>query len=159
MMGTGVHVIDLIRFITGDELVQVSALTDGGTDEEPLENVLTVIIKLASGAFAVATSGRISPYSSNDIVVYGSEMKLNARGTLAQEYGGEIELIGRIDRSVQRFQGGDLYRSQIESFQRSIKEDTEPNASGEDGLITVKVVDAVYESSRTGKAVILSGSP
>ena len=36
MMGIGVHLADLLRFVLGQEVVEVSAMSDGQTDEQPL---------------------------------------------------------------------------------------------------------------------------
>src|SRR5262249_19867359 len=46
MMGTGVHVIDLLRFVLGQEVTEVAALTDGQTATRPLERVGTMELRL-----------------------------------------------------------------------------------------------------------------
>ncbi len=46
-----------------------------------------------------------------------------------------------------------LYLNMVEAFTRCIVEDTDPPATGKDGPENLRVVNAVIESSQTGKAV------
>ena len=52
MMGTGVHVIDLLRFVLGQEVTEVAALTDGQTAQRPLEQLVTMILRFDRGTLA-----------------------------------------------------------------------------------------------------------
>ena len=45
MMGTGVHVVDLYRFLLGQEIVEITALADGQTPSQPLEQLLTMSLR------------------------------------------------------------------------------------------------------------------
>ena len=46
-----------------------------------------------------------------------------------------------------------IYQAVIEEFTAAVEEDRDPPISGEDGLWNHRVVEAAYESARTGKAV------
>ncbi len=46
-----------------------------------------------------------------------------------------------------------LYDAQLEYFVECIKNNEMPNPGGMEGLVNMKVVDAAYESARTGKVV------
>jgi len=48
------------------------------------------------------------------------------------------------------------YIRQVEDFNQSIDQDTEPKASGVDGIEMIRVAEAILESSRTGRTVRVS---
>ena len=50
MMATGVHGVDLLRFILGQEVMEVAALTDGQTPKMPLDRVATMCLKFNLGS-------------------------------------------------------------------------------------------------------------
>jgi xylose dehydrogenase (NAD/NADP) len=49
-----------------------------------------------------------------------------------------------------------IYRAHIEAFSQAIIDDTPPPVPGEDGLWNHRVVEACYESAKSGKSVALS---
>ena len=53
------------------------------------------------------------------------------------------------------FVSGDEYTLQVEHFSQCVLNSTEPAYSGEQTVRNMKVIDACYESIRTGKAIIL----
>src|SRR6266700_2981161 len=58
MMGTGVHVIDLLRFVLGQEVTEVAALTNGQTAQRPLEQLVTMLLRFDCGTLATMCCGR-----------------------------------------------------------------------------------------------------
>jgi predicted dehydrogenase len=52
-----------------------------------------------------------------------------------------------------------MFYRQIDHFVRAIQNGTPPQVSGVDGVATLAVVDAVYESQRTGQKVRVMPSP
>jgi predicted dehydrogenase len=54
---------------------------------------------------------------------------------------------------------GYMFRRQLDHFIRCIIDGREPSVSGRDGLATLAVVEAAYESARTGCKVAVSGAP
>ena len=49
-MGTGVHCVDLMRYVLDDEIIEVSALTDGQNDNQALEHLATLLLRFRSDA-------------------------------------------------------------------------------------------------------------
>ena len=92
MMGTGVHVVDLFRFLLGHDITEVTALADGQTPSQPLEQLLTLAMRLESGPLATVCCGRRLPDSQNDLVIYGSDGRLAGRGTLWEAREGALEI-------------------------------------------------------------------
>ena len=157
MMATGVHGVDLLRFILGQEVMEVAALTDGQTPKMPLDRVATMCLKFNLGALGVVCCGRIIPDSMNDATIYGSNGRIALNGTLRSPFPGDLEVVSDIVNTTVRYNiaGVPLYKREVEAFNRVVREDQEPPASGLDGLRVVQVTVAMIESAKNGKTVKL----
>ena len=155
LMGTGVHVIDILQFMTGRSIVEVAALTDGQTEESPLEQAASVAIRFDDGAMGSITVGRRVPESENDAMIYGSRGRIALRGTLWEACTGSLEVDTETVRMSEAYDEGlqVLYKLQIEAFSGAVQRDEEYRASGVDGLRVVEVTSAIIESAATGRAV------
>src|SRR5262245_23166881 len=71
MMGTGVHVVDLMRFVLDQEVSEVTAVTDGQTAEKPLEQIACLTLRFSGGTLGQVTASRLLPDSRNDFRLYG----------------------------------------------------------------------------------------
>src|SRR5258708_15157017 len=56
MMGTGVHVVDLLRFVLGQEVTEITAVTDGQTAERPLEQIACLTLRFSGGTLGQGTA-------------------------------------------------------------------------------------------------------
>lgn len=158
MMGTGVHVIDLLRFVLGQEVVEVAALTDGQTAEHPLEQLVTMVLRFDHGTLATMCCGRRLPDSRNDLTVYGSLGRITVRAALWEARQGALEVTSEtVQKSaVYPLQPLANFIDEITDFQRALREDREPAATGLDGLRVVQVTLAMIESARHGRTVRLA---
>lgn len=155
LMGTGVHVVDLLYFLTGRRIVEVAAITDGQTDECPLEQVAAIAVRFSDGTIGTICAGRRMPDSENDIMIYGSHGRIALRDTLWEAFCGEIEVVSEtvnISESYKRDLLA-LYRNEIEAFNRAIVNNEIFHASGEDGLHSVQVIRGIIESASSGRTV------
>lgn len=152
-MAYGVHAIDLLRYLLGQEIEEVAAFMDGQTDERPIELLALGLLKFQGGAFGYFACGRKVPHSLNSVIVYGSKGRLMGDNTLSTTPGGQLLVTGDAFSARWEFNAKDLYAAEIEAFNRSIRENTEPNASGTDGLRVVEATVAILESRRRGQAV------
>ena len=157
MVAAGVHGVDLLRFILGQEVVEVSALTDGQTPQRPLDHVATTCLRFDRGALGVVCCGQKIPDSMNDAVIYGSNGRISLKGTLRSPFPGDLEVVSDTVNTTVRYSLADvpLYVREVEAFNRAIRENQEPPASGLDGLRVVQVTVAMIESATKGKTVKL----
>lgn len=155
LMGTGVHVIDLLCFLTGRPIVEVAAITDGQTPERPLEQAAAVAVRFADGIIGTICAGRRMPDSENDVMIYGSHGRIALRDTLWESFGGRLEISSESVNLNESYERGllALYRNEIEAFNRAIENNEPFQASGEDGLHAVQVIGAIVESARTGRTI------
>lgn len=155
LMGTGVHVMDLLRFVLGQEIVEVAAITDGQTAERPLEQIATLALRFTGGALGTLVCGRLLPDTRNDLAVYGIHGRITTRETVWEAQKGDIEIVSDTVNRSESYPDNYLgnFIAQTEDFQRAVSEDGEPAATGVDGLRVVEVTLAAIESARTGRSV------
>ena len=157
LVGTGVHPIDLLRFVLDSEIEEVRALTDEKPPEQPLDSMAYVILSFKNGVTGVVISGMLVPRSDDDLVIYGSKMKITSRNSVGMPLRGELIIEGESIDLRATYPAEDpvpgMYIRAVEAFNKSVLDNTEPLSSGYDGLEMVRVVDAILESGRSGRAV------
>ncbi len=157
LMGMAVHALDLLRFLVGREVDMVQAITDERPPDRPLDETVVALLRFQGGAYGTVVSSRHFPHPANDVVIYGSKARIRGSGTVGMRLVGVLEIVGDSPPSTSEFPCNDpvtgTYLLQVESFNRSIRENTEPNASGYDGLEMARIVEAILDSNRQGKAV------
>lgn len=155
MMGTGVHVVDLLRFMLGQEVIEVAAITDGQTEERPLEQLAAMSLRFSGGTIGTVCCGRVLPDSRNDFTIYGTDGRISGTFTLWEARQGRIDVVSETVNRTQVTPGDYLgnFIAEIEDFQQAIGEDRDPAASGIDGLRVVEVTLAMIESARSGRTV------
>jgi 1,5-anhydro-D-fructose reductase (1,5-anhydro-D-mannitol-forming) len=147
-IGTGVHAIDLLRYVTGCEVTQLAAAGDGRGVAYGEQNLL-VSANLGNGAVATIHGGNL-PYPANELVVSGTAGTLRCTGSIGNYGGGRLELISAAGEQAQQLDRDNPYVRQCDDFAARVRAGAEPNASGVDGLRCAEVTDAIYASVRSG---------
>ncbi len=157
MMGTGVHVIDLLRFVLGQEVTEVAALTDGQTAQRPLEQLVTMSLRFDQGTLGTMCCGRRLPDSRNDLTVYGSLGRITARAALWEGRQGALEGVSETVHKAEVYPLQPLanFIDELVDFHAAIRDDREPAAAGLDGLRVVQVTLAMIESATHGRTVTI----
>jgi 1,5-anhydro-D-fructose reductase (1,5-anhydro-D-mannitol-forming) len=155
MMGTGVHLVDLLRFVLGKEVTEVAAITDGQTESRPLEQLVTMTMRFDGGTLATMCCGRVLPDNRNDLTVYGINGRITGRATVGGGLQGKLEVVSDTVNQTTVFPANRhaVFTAMLEDFHRAIQEDREPLASGMDGLRVVEITLAMIESARHGRTV------
>jgi 1,5-anhydro-D-fructose reductase (1,5-anhydro-D-mannitol-forming) len=158
LMGMGCHVLDLLRWLVGQEVVTVTAQSHGATPEQPLESFAQVIVEFADGAQGHVAYGGRFPLARNDVVVYGSQGRIVAEGVVDVATQGALSVTvpdGRtgIRSELYRPELTDHYQREVEAFSEAISSGQPFAASALDGLRSVEIQDAVIKSQRTGRRV------
>jgi 1,5-anhydro-D-fructose reductase (1,5-anhydro-D-mannitol-forming) len=145
----GVHLLDFLRFLTGEDATRVAALSH--TSTSGLDETVVTLIRLGPRLFATAVASRELAESANTLAVYGTAGYARSTDTVGTGSGGILESrIGTQQTSIV-YQDINPYRLQIEAFDRAIDQDLEPEASGVDGLRSVLLTDAIVGSWETGE--------
>ncbi|MBI2907613.1 MAG: Gfo/Idh/MocA family oxidoreductase [Chloroflexi bacterium] len=157
LTGTGLHPIDLLRFILGSEITEVRAFTDEDLAAKKMDEMAIITLEFANGVHGMSISGLKVPRAYNHLVVYGTDARITGVQTVGMPLQGE--LLVDSDTWTTRTVYNDphpmsgTYMYLIEAFNKCVLENGDPNASGQDGLEMVRVLDAILESSRSGKVV------
>jgi 1,5-anhydro-D-fructose reductase (1,5-anhydro-D-mannitol-forming) len=154
-MGTGVHAVDLLRFVLGREITHVFAVADASWDVSGFERIIQVSLLMADHRVASLSAGGLK-YPSNQLVLYGTSSTLRCTGSIGYTDGGRLELISEKGSTEKELDRCDVYVREVDSFVDSVQAGIEPNASGYDGLQVAKVTSGVYESLRSRSLVALS---
>ena len=161
MMGSGDHCYDTLRYITGQEIREVSAFTDSTSPDVPDELTALVMMKLGGGGYGYIYAGRRAPFAQEDVVIHGTQGTIvcsNSFRTDAQGLLGKPSItVSTIDgKHIVEHPGSLTYRAEVEQFNRCISGDGEPMTSGNEGLINAAITDAIYESARSGRSTLIS---
>ncbi len=148
----GVHCIDALRYILGDEIVSVTASGMSDQDSREVEAAAVLSLEFARGTLAsVLVSARAEYRTPLEIV--GETGVLHAEDAFSVERPIEIEL--RRGGSVvekETVSNADAYARQVDTFSAAIEGSAEFPVPGEEGWQNQEVLDAAYRSLRSGKA-------
>ena len=164
----GTHCIDVLEMILGSRASEVTATIGTVVQGYPVEDTSAVLVRFANGAIGMVDNSFAMPdaASHNRLEVYGSLGGLLAEGTIGQAPGGTMTATldaqsGYVAQQERDAAGGatveakpaPMYASEIDHVSECIRAGREPEIGAEVGLWSQKVLDACYESARTGRAV------
>jgi predicted dehydrogenase len=157
VMDLAPHAIDLLRFLAGD-VVEVQATTANVQFRYHVEDLGLATLRFASGPV-----GRLDvSYCSHDyggrVEAFGSEATALVDGSLQQIGNYRVWYRrGKTDQAAQIVEGqfADCYVAAIEEFSDAVLQQRQPAITAADGLATVEVIEAIYESAESGRAVSL----
>lgn len=163
------HCIDLLRWMLG-EVASVSAQADTITFGYPVDDIATIMLKFAGGAHGMVEACFNVPDAASQYIleVYGTKGSVIADHTLGQMPGGNmvahlVDEPGGYDAAQGTPSGGrteaihvplvNMYQAEVEHLLDCIEHDVQPLINGAEATRVQEVVEAAYESSRTGKRV------
>lgn len=154
LLDIGIYCLNAARSVMGAEPVEVAAFLDSSGDKRfrEVEESAVVILRFPRGrlaAFAVS-------FGSSDT---GRFQIVGTKGNIvldpAFEYSGGLRQTATIeDKSKSKtFPHVDQFAGEIEAFVECVTKNRKPEASGEEGVADMRVLDAIQKSGRTGRAV------
>jgi predicted dehydrogenase len=155
----GVYCINAARNLFRAEPTHVSAVSVNSGLSALAEIDETTAAILRFGDKHVATF--VTSFNASDVASY---RVVGTRGDLhadpAYEYAEGLEYTLTIDGKVRRkaFPRRDQFAPELLYFSDCILNDREPEPSGEEGLQDVRIVEALYQSARSGKPVMIRAS-
>ena len=161
LVGLGVHVFDLMRFLLREEVVEVVSMTDGQTVSQPLEHIATIALRMSGGSIAQVMCGRMLPDTQNDLALYGSDGRFATRETVWEARLGRAEIVSATENHSESYEYDYLanFVAELEDFHDALNNDRSPAATGEDGHAAARITAAAIESAKTGGTVRLDSPP
>lgn len=152
----GIYCINAARYLFRDEPTEVFAVTasDGERRFRETEEMASVILRFPGDRLATFTCSFGAPKASVYEIV-GSRGSLRAAPAYgyAEDLRHVLTIGGKAHERV--FPQHDQFAPQLLYFSDCILNDREPEPSGEEGRIDVRIINALYESARTGRTVAL----
>ena len=159
-----IHFFDLLRWLTGDEAIEIYAIGDAlvsaAIGEAGDVDTSLVSLRMASGALCQIDSSRRAAYGYDErIEVFGSEGMAESR---RQNFRGMALYKGRavIEDGLHpgRFERIETsYYQALDAFLNSVAQGTPPSPSLEDGLKAQLMADKATESLKTGRPLKIAG--
>lgn len=153
MMDIGIYSLNALRYLSGEEPREVTA-TIANPPNDPrfkdVEDTVDFHLTFPSGLVGHGTSGYSWVQGKNRYEVVGEKATLHAEPATA--YSGNRLTIGGHEHN------GDTasqFSNQIDHLSECIRMRKPVRTPGEEGLRDIRIIQAIYESARTGKPVRL----
>ena len=147
-----VHLLDLIQWLTGNRIVEVSALSHPDRATNQLDDTITILCRLDSGCHALARATREAPHAGNNLIIEG------ANGTLTtsplrwvKEHVVSVKTAG--GTTEEKFPASPAYALEVRAFEAELCGERSVLPDGEDSLYTVAVTEAVLKSIQEKRIV------
>ena len=170
LMDMGIHVIDLLHYITGLKTVEVAAFNQTQTFNYKVDDSSNLIMKMNNGSVAYVDSNFNIPDAASvaKLEFYGTKGSIVARGTLAQDEVGNVDIVisddnigydanqERGELSVVSLEGtplGNMYTKEVDGLCDAIVNNTDVPVSIESAIFNQKVIEAAYQSTAEKKFI------
>ncbi len=161
MADMGIHALDTARFLLGDpKPVSVYAKIGTHYKDFDVDDTGVIIVEWDNDATSYIESGWWQPHAD------GPEAATQLYGTegFGELFPTRLELPNRKEEKIDIVESGfefprtehcpqSLYDDQLKHFVECIEKKQTPIPGGLEGLMNMKIVDAAYKSSETGKVV------
>jgi UDP-N-acetyl-2-amino-2-deoxyglucuronate dehydrogenase len=166
LMNQSIHHIDALRWLMGEPVESVFAYTGTLAHHMEAEDVGVVVVRFQSGALATIEGSTIT-YPQNlegSIALFGEHGSLKVGGTalnhkvlwkIAGELEHERELLVHEELDPANVYGTS-HRRVIEDMLEAVNSNCEPTTNGQEGIKSLILVSAMYESARSGQPVLVN---
>lgn len=156
MWDIGIYCLNASRYLFRDEPIEVFAMKATGSDPRfrEVEEMMTVNLRFPKdrlATFAISYGAE----SCANLDIFGSKGHISLES--AYDYAEDMTMTVTINEKekVRQFKKHDQFAPELKYFSDCILNNREPEPSAEEGLLDVRVIEAIYESAATGKAVRL----
>lgn len=161
MLDMAIHAVDLIRYITGLEIVDTAGFVGNQIFKYSVEDAGAGVYRMENGAICVVESAFNIPDEASESVIsfYGTKGCLIASGTLGQAEGGTVKLIslthtGDYDAAQNRSTSGsvnievafgNMYQKETEAFSEAVRGERDVPVSAKDAILSQKAIEDLYK--------------
>jgi predicted dehydrogenase len=150
----GVYCINAARYLFRGEPVEVAAISvnSGVKKFAEIDESTAAILNFDDGRVA----SFVTSFNATDVAEYrvvGTKGQIHVDPAYEYAEGLEYEMIVDGKSSKKRIGKRDQFAAELLYFSDCVLKDRQPEPSGEEGMQDVRIVEALYESSRRGKAV------
>ncbi|MFT5175068.1 MAG: 1,5-anhydro-D-fructose reductase (1,5-anhydro-D-mannitol-forming) [Gammaproteobacteria bacterium] len=141
----GVHLLDMIQWISGQHFVEVSALTHPDRRAGKPDDTVTVLGRLDGDCQAIARATREVATAQNDLIIQGDKATLVTSALrFAKEH---VVTVRDADGATEtRFTASPAYACEVAAFENELRGIASHLPDGRDSAYTVAVTEAVLRS-------------
>jgi 1,5-anhydro-D-fructose reductase (1,5-anhydro-D-mannitol-forming) len=150
----GVHLLDLIPWVSAQHFVEVSAFTHPDRRQHVPDDTITILGRLNGDCHAVARATREIASAENNLIIEGAEATLI---TSALRFAPEhvVRVRDQTGTTEERFPASPAYELEILAFEGELRGERSLLPDGEDSIRTVAVTQAVLQSIDERRSVAL----
>jgi predicted dehydrogenase len=147
----GVHCIDALRFVLGEDVTSVSTVARKDDASGKVEAIASLQLEMTGGIYANVTASARAPYRTL-VEVNGSDGALIAENGLTVDRPVQLVLrrAGELMETV-TVENNDGYTRMLDSFALAFRGEGTFAALGEDGVINMRALDSAYKSWQTSR--------
>lgn len=155
----GVHKTDLLRYILGEEIVEVGAFVETSAKEfATVDDTAVCVLKTESGIIGtLAASWSYVSKEDNSTIIYGENAILRLEddptNSLVVQYKNGDVVNYQLGKIQSNDEGGQSSSHVIDLFVDAVLNDREVAVSGEEGMKSLGVILAALESNETKQIV------
>jgi predicted dehydrogenase len=158
LMNQGIHVIDSFQWIMGDVDCLWGYYGKAAHPYIEVEDVAVASLKFKNGALGIIESTTCCyPDLSDRIELHGEKGSIIAEGyPMEIKLRESIDSGGKVTAESFKEQPGmytGMHHGLVKDLIEAIEEDREPEVNGREGLKALRIITAIYESSRKKKEV------
>jgi UDP-N-acetylglucosamine 3-dehydrogenase len=152
VLDMGIHALDLARFVLGTEVRTVSANLATLAQDIQAEDSAVIALEFSNGTLGYIETGWHSWPGGMGLEIYGS------KGTIIVDYSTPMKLYTPENgwETITDFDGDGGWPAEVKYFVQALAKGEEVVPNGKDGLISLRVALACYESHATGRRVSLA---
>ncbi|MEW4290693.1 Gfo/Idh/MocA family protein [Rossellomorea marisflavi] len=156
----GVHKTDLMRYILGEEFVEVGAFVETSSKENAdVDDTAVCVLKTESGTIGTLAASWSYQKEDNSTVIYGEKAVLRLEedpvNSLVVQYSTGEVVKYELDGIQTNDDGGQSASGVIDRFVTSVVEDVPTAVPGEEAMKSLQVVLGALESSKTKQIIRL----
>ena len=148
----GVHKTDLLRYVLGEEFVEVAAFVETSAKENAtVDDNATLILKTESGVIGTLAASWAYTAEDNSTIIYGEKAILrleddHVNNLVIQYKTGEVVKY-ELEAIQSNEDGGQSSTGVIDHFVEAIRNDTEPLIDGNEGMKSLDVILGALKSA------------
>ena len=156
MFDVGVHLLDLVQFVSGQRFVEVSAFTHPDRREGKSDDTMTVLGRLEGDCHALAKATREVASAENNLVIEGAEATLiTSPLRFAKEH--IVRVRDKNGTTEEKFVVPSAYDLQVQAFEAEVRGERSLLPDGDEAAYIVAVTQAVLKSIDERRIVKVAG--
>ena len=174
LMDMGIHCIDILRFMSGLEAKEVTALMGNQIFQYEVEDAASLLMQMENGALVYVDAAFNIPDDATicKLEIYGTGGSVVLEGSLAQDETGEGALIvtgsdqgynaqqnrTKAGSEALKADGGNLYTKEVAAFAEAVLNRCAVPVTAEEAIRDQTVVEAAYQAAKTRQTVTLAAT-